>query len=378
MSGLHAFLPPSGAAAWEQCALWPTMNRLYPQDDTPETLEGTAAHEVLEDRLNGIIHPVGAPLKNGQFVTEEMIDGAELAFDAVHSFIKLGQPIVIERSVAIQNIHPNCWGTPDIWSFDASAGLLDVIDYKFGHRFVDEFDNAQGVSYVLGIIDEIAAQYGISAGTLDQNLTVRFTVVQPRCFYRGAPVRTWTFKASDIRGHVNQLRMAAELAHDSNPVAKTNSECQYCPGRHVCPTLQKAAYSDAELAMKSSPLELPPEAAALELRMLERSLARLSSRVTGLQQSVLSNLRSGVASAYYHIEHPPGRQKWATDDKQIIAIGQLYGIDLAKVSAITPKQALKLGVDEAVINAYSVTPSGEAKLIPNDPKDASRVFGNNF
>jgi len=85
----HAFLPPSGAAAWQHCALWPTMNQRYPQDDTPQTLEGDAAHWVSSEFLYGrraIVEGSKAP--NGEIVTGEMLDGAELYADTVFEHMK--------------------------------------------------------------------------------------------------------------------------------------------------------------------------------------------------------------------------------------------------------------------------------------------------
>ena len=56
-------------------------------------------------------------------------------------------------------------------------------------------------------------------------------------------------------------------------------------------------------------------------------------------------------------------------------MGQLMGADLSKPGVVTPKQALKLGIDEAVIKAYSLTPLGSVKLVPDTAADARRVFG---
>lgn len=377
MSGAHSILPPSGAAAWRRCGLWVAMNKAYPQPDTPESMEGNAAHWVFAEMLAGRLVVEGQIAPNGIVVTEEMIEGGELIVDTVRARMpveRFGAPHV-EQAVAIKRIHPECWGTPDIWGFSVNPFVLEVIDYKFGHRFVDEYENDQGIAYTAGIVDFIAEKMGQGAGLVDQALTVNFTVVQPRCFYKGSPVRTWTVKASDLRGHINALTMAADVALAPNPPAVTNSECGDCPGRHACPALQKAAYSDAEFAVKSSPVELPPAAASLELKMLERSLERLQARVEGMREAVAVYIRQGHSVPWHRAEQGYGRQQWAVPAEQVIAMGALFGADLSKVGVKTPKQAQKLLVDEAVIKAYTVTPLGQLKLIPDNPADARRVFG---
>lgn len=377
MDNGHSVLPPSGASAWSKCPMWVTMNRNYPQGDTPESLEGTAAHWAFAELLEGNIICEGLIAPNGVIITEEMVEGAELMAETVRSRMPenlFGKPKV-EQALTISCIHELCWGTPDVWGFSLSPFVLEVIDYKFGHRFVDEFENDQGVAYIAGALDEVARIMNKPIGALDQMLVVNFTVVQPRCFYRGSSVRTWSVKASDLRGHINKLAMASYAALDRYPISVTNSECRDCPGKHSCEALQLAAYSDAEYAVKSSPIELSPEAASLELKMLERSLERLQSRVEGMREVVSLYIKQGKRTPWHRSEQGYSRQQWTLPAEQVIAIGKLMNVDLAKVGVKTPKQAIKAGVDESVIKAYSVTPLGSIKLIPDNPADARRVFG---
>ena len=376
MGAAHSILPPSGAAAWRRCGLWVAMNQAFPQADTDASAEGNAAHWVAWEMLAGRPVVEGMQAPNGIVITDEMIEGGELMVDTVRARIPAGTVLHVEEPVQIPRIHSQCWGTPDIWAFHGAT--LEVIDYKFGHRFVDEYENDQCVAYAAGILDVLAEKLGKGPGMLDQVITVNFTIVQPRCFHKGAPVRTWSVKASDLRGHINQLAGAAEKALLPEPTAVTNPECRDCPGRHACPALQQAAYADAEYAVKSSPVELSPAAASLELRMMERSLERLQARVEGMREAVGTYIRQGHAVPFHRAEQGYGRQQWAMPPEQVLAMGQLMGVDLSKPGVKTPKQAIKLGVDEAVIKAYSVTPLGSLKLVPDNPADARRVFGTTF
>lgn len=357
--------------------MWVTMNQTYPKDDTPESMEGTAAHWVFAEMLAGRIVCEGLIAPNGVMVTQEMVEGGELVADtcAVRIPEHLFGQMLVESPVNCHGIHPDCWGTPDIWAFDAGRFVLEVLDYKYGHRFVDEFENEQGIAYILGILESLAFDIGMGIGEFDQRVTINFTVIQPRCFYKGAPVRTWSCRASDLRGHVNQLKAAAELALSPNPAAVTNSECGDCPGRHACPALQQAAYRDAEFAVTSAPVELSPAAASLELKMLERALERLQARVEGMREAVAGHIKRGHVTPWHRAEQGYGRQQWAVPDDQVLALGSVMGVDLSKVAVKTPKQAIKSGIDEAVIKAYSITPLGSLKLIPENPADARRVFG---
>lgn len=375
----HSFLPPSGAAAWSLCAMWPTMNKLFPQDNTPEALEGNAAHWVAWEMLEGRYHDIGVKAPNGIMVTEEMIEGGELVVEIVTK-LHIAKIMKVEKRVDIKRVHETCFGTPDIWAYHREKFVLDVLDYKFGHRFVDEYENKQGIAYIDGILDILSAELQIPVGQLDQLITVNFTVIQPRCFYKGAPVRTWTIRADQLRGLINGLTNAANAATvfiGDVPLATTNPECNDCPGSHACAALQLGAYSDAEFAVKSVPVELSPTAAGIELRMMERSLARLSARVDGMKEQVKTYIRQGHPVAGYGTEQGYGQTKWTVPNEQVVAMGKMFGTDLSKAGVKTPNQAKDAGIDGDVIKAYSIKPPGEIKLIQVNPSDAARVFGTN-
>lgn len=347
--------------------MWATMNARYPQDDSPESIEGTAAHWVAWELLFDRPPLVGSAAPNGAIVTDEMLDGAELICDAIVERLNLDE-LHIEEMVRVPHIHPDCFGTPDAWGFSKDTGVLHVIDYKFGHRFVDEYWNMQGVAYLLGILNLLNC-FGQKEIT-----QVQFTVVQPRCFHRGESVRSHNFTVAEAHDYFQALQISATLATLPKPTARTNDYCNDCPGRHACPALQEAAYSDAEFANDRQPHDLTPNAAALELRMLERSLQRLEARVDGLRELTLANIKAGKPTPYYHVEHGKPRRVWNVPNDHVINIGDLLGVSLAKTEVVTPLQAKKLGIDEAVISNYSVIPPGAAKLVADNPSDVRKVF----
>lgn len=365
----HSFLPPSGASAWSRCSLWPSMNRDFPQSDSPESIEGTAAHWVATEAVEGRHYSEGHTAPNGVVVTGEMLDGAELVCDTVAARMP-GYKLHIEEKVLVSEIHPDCFGTPDIWGRTGATKHIEIVDYKFGHGFVDEYFNLQGLLYLAGILQK---EFDIKK--LDPDISVSFTVIQPRCYHRGEPVRTHNFTVREIPPYMVQLRDAATAATQPNPAATTNPDCKYCPGRHACSALQLAAYSDAEFSNNRQPHNLTPQAAALELRMLERAYDRLGARVDGLKELTLANIKAGAPIPYYRAEASKGRQQWNRPIEQVITVGRLLGKDLSKPGVVTPLQAKKVGIDESVIIAYSAITPGAIKLVAENNSDARRVFG---
>lgn len=72
----HAPLAPSSAEKWVHCGRSPSMEAAYPQEDTDETREGTAAHWVLAQTLNGHTVAVGDMDPDGTPVDRDMIMAA--------------------------------------------------------------------------------------------------------------------------------------------------------------------------------------------------------------------------------------------------------------------------------------------------------------
>jgi len=351
------------------------MNARFPQtEESSEAAEGTAAHWTAWEVVLGRNPALHAQAPNGLLVTEEMLEGAELISDYLRSLNISPGSCMIEQTIPITSIRADMFGTPDLWSFDPNTCRLTIVDYKFGHRFVDEFWNKQGLCYLSGIVDYLQCRYHIS--WLEAHMTVAFTVIQPRCYYRGSAVRTHEFRLSECRPHFNHLANMAEAATVPQPTATVNDHCGDCPGRHSCDALQLSAYTAAEYSTRRGIVELTPSAAALELKILSTALDRLTARVEGLKEVTIANLTAGKHVPYYRAEPGKGRLTWNIPAPQVVAIGSLSGIDLqSPVEAVTPTQAKKAGLDERIVAQFSFTPKTATRLIPETQTDAARVFG---
>lgn len=373
----HAFLPPSGAAAWVVCAQWPHMNRRHPEPDSAESLEGTAAHWAFGEMLFGRVVAEGQVTPNGVVLTEEMIEGAELYVETVDARLALHgldrSALMVERRVAIPRVHPHNDGTPDTWFYARAAGVVEVLDFKFGHKFVDAFENWQLIDYACGILDQIGVALD---GVQDVNTRVVMTVVQPRSYVAAGPVRSWSTLASNLRGHFNRLATAAQFVFepDERRKATPSDECEYCPGRHACGALQQSAYLAADKAGASTPVDLTPAAAALELRMLQRAQKRLAARVSGLEATVEAQLKRGLPVPFFALEATAGREAWNKPLDEILALGSLFRVNIAKPGVLTPKQAIKAGVPEAVVLPYVARPGAGTKLVASTGDQAAKVF----
>ena len=364
----HAFLPPSSAASWVKCAMWPHMNARYPElGDSSQSSEGTGAHWAASEMLLGREVVVGQVAPNGVVIDNEMIDAAWLYCDDVDT--ASGQ-MVVEQRVAIPYVHELNWGTPDCYKWDANSLTLTVWDFKYGFGYVEVYENWQLIDYVCGITQSVS-------GVDDERITVDMRVVQPRSYHREGPVRKHVVKLSDLRAKFNILKNAAAAVMSPEPRAMTGKHCEYCPGRHACPELQKAALNAADIASIATPFDLPASAIGRELRYLSYARELLDARVSGLEEETLAKIRRGERVPFFTVEQSMGRLAWNCSNETVFALGHALGVDLRKApEPLTPTQAKKL-LPEAIIEMNASRPKGEMKLIEVQELTAQKIFGLN-
>lgn len=373
----HAFLAPSSAARWRVCALSAALEAAYPDaEESPESLEGTAAHWVVQRCLEGFQPPVDSQAPNRVAVTLEMIHAAELVIETIQGALgqRWREMLIIERRIQIPRIHPvHCWGTPDYYAWAMlpdGRRILFLFDFKFGQRLIEVTENDQLISYTSGLLSEVP-------DLDDQNTVVSMLIIQPRSHHRDGSVRRWMVRASDLRADVNILHMQAEKALSAKPPAVPDPDaCRDCRGRHACEANQRGAYSAAQKGQESQAVELTPQALGLELRALTRAEGILKARISGLQAQAESLVRSGTLVPWWMMGSTVGRLDWNKSDAEVIALGQVVGVDLAKpTEPITPTQAKdrKL-LPESVIKIYASRPVGAVKLMPDDGTKARLTF----
>lgn len=351
------------------------MSELYPETETSEaSREGTAAHEVMEALLkDGELFPIGHICSNGVAVTDDMVYGATLIANAVREVrgpTSNGE-LRVEQRIDMPSIHPDCWGTPDVSLYIGSE--LHVWDYKFGYGFVEVYKNWQLIEYVEGLL----RHYDID-GYADQHLMIHMHIVQPRCYHPEGQIRTWSIRASDMRALFNEARAFEAAAAADNAPCRVSEECNHCPARHACPTLQHAALNACDRAGESNPFDLPPDALGYEAATLDRSITLMQARMTGLQAQIESKLQAGQFVPHWALKRGQGKTIWRVPAEQVAAFGDMMGVDLRKkMDVITPTQAKKLKLDVALIEPFTEYVPGSLKVERDDGSLAARVFDTN-
>ncbi len=375
----HSLLSPSAASRWVKCPGSIQMCQQFPDKERSEAAEeGTAVHWIASTALEGKPMPaVGVLSPNGIITTVEMVECAGVYVQAALQGAQGAAIYAVECHMAVERVHPECHGTPDLWYYQPTTNELHVWDYKHGFGVVEPYENWQLICYAAGAIEEVAAFTGQPSGILDQHLNAVLHIVQPRPFHVFGPIREWRVLASDLRAHVNQLKQAATLALGPQPQCSSGEHCKYCNGRHACLTLQHSAMVAVDYTNFAKAVQLNPDALAVELRILQRCAELIKARLTGMEQQALGIIKSGTPIPGYTMEQGRGRAIWNKPVGEILALGQMMGKDLAAPQeAVTPAQAKKMGLDAELIAAYSTVPETGLKLVPSEKSLAliSNVF----
>ena len=358
---LHAKLAPSSAARRVLCPGSRALEARYPETvESPSAREGHAAHWVAQQYLLcNYSLPAIAP--NGEPITDEMLDGADLYEHEIKWAPKNATTgLHIEERTDISIVHADCWGTPDCWFIIDSH--LHIFDYKFGHGFVEVFENWQLLEYAAGVA---FAQEAVTKVTM--------TIIQPRCYTKEGPIRSWTINAAELLRYTETLRAAEARASEPEAICTPNPECKNCLGRHACTALQRTAGKFADLSSENLSYELDSRQTAWELKYLRHAAAMIDARMTGLEEQAKSMIMRGESVPGFKLESGQGREHWAKDKAEVVTLGEIMGLNLAKPQdVITPAQARKLGLPDDILASYSQRIPGKLKLIEDN--SAAKVF----
>lgn len=368
----HALVAPSGTALTMACAASLLLQFMVAEPPkSEEQLEGDAWHWHARQYATGNKLEIGAVFKSGGkdwTVDIDMLTGSKMWAAATSSAGRFEDP------VAVPQVHPQCYGTPDYWSFTQpltheTSGWLEVKDYKAGHRYVDPWENWQLILYALGVAHRL--------GLIFNEIPVVLTIVQPRAYHRDGPIKLWRTTLGNLRELAKQVIAQLEVALLPNAPTKTGVHCIDCKARLVCNTLQRGAMHIVQFSGVGEAVELPNDALGAEARILLEASQLLNARLDGLKTQIEVLMRSGVNVPYWKME--PGRALLRWNDgitvEDIRSLGVAAEINTIQPSKpITPTQAKDAGVDEKVLAFYATRLPSGMTLKPDSTTHARKVF----
>lgn len=359
MQSITDLIRPSSAHRWMNCTGWALMNsQLDPEEDSPDAIEGRQAHAVAELLFKGQVPPPTIP--------DEMKQATRVYHDYVMKVCEAtgGTPAIEQRREF--NGHG---GTIDCYAIGTKKPVVDIFDFKYGHVEVEAFENWQLIDYLWLLLK--------SLNGLDTRIEwARLHIIQPRCFSTTGPIKKWGLKLEDLRGYFNQLEYQLEMVKRPDPKLKPGAHCKNCRAMLTCPAALKGAVNSA-----ADPCAF--DIAEIETLHIGRAIKLLSERrdligyyLAELEAKAEKEIRAGVSIPYLAVERGRGCKVWKNDDADVIATGDLFGVDLRKPSAaLTPTQAAPLLPKEIWEGLVKKIP-GQAKIKVVPLNKAEEVFKN--
>lgn len=350
----HSILSPSSAFRRRLCPGSRALEFSIPETKYSEAaLEGTKAHEFAAQLFKSRIFS----RENYPNITEEM-------YDAVLTYVNYVEHVInslhwhkpdelkyhIEKRIDILQIHPECFGTPDVFfSTSGKEDSLHVIDFKYGFTPVQAYENWQMIAYAMGVIGNV----------FHKDIQYCFHIVQPRDFKE--PIKTWTINYKEFKQYAESLRNSELMSLSPNAKLQPSPEaCKFCKARAICPELTKQI-----LTTDLTKTTWTSETIENELKQMHTLQQLLTPKITALEEQLFFYLNNGIELAHYELKRTYSREKWTIDKKQLREMGQVYQIDLFKQSEpLTPQQAIKAGIPKNIVDGCTIRTLGEPKVQP--------------
>lgn len=271
------------------------------------------------------------------------------------------------------------------------ADYIDpFIDIQFWRHDIDGYDVArkQETEAVTGMIDRICfsktgtlyvdrLEYGWSIVEPDMNWTLLFhaihfcafnniqpvnivlSVYQPRPMHHAGKHREWEITYPELLAYSHQLSNA--LANPTNTIT-TGPNCGKCPALTTCPAARKADLNSIEVSERAFDDSVTNDELAIHLDEITRAQQQLKASEDALTELARHRIRNGQVIENYGLESSWTNKRW--DDHVTPDLMKLItGVDLSKPGLITPTQAKKLGVHEAVIDTFARRHETGVKLV---------------
>jgi hypothetical protein len=338
------------------------------EPDTDRQAEGTVAHVVAQS-IARKVHYYGAGeiiVHQGKDwpVDEDMIEGAELYSTQCSVRGRFEEPVgTAELS-----------GRPDWFDIVASGpGHLYVVDYKYGHKPVDVFENWQLIGEAVMIGRHVAQAPTPAITALSK---VHLIIVQPRAYHQDGPVRTWSTDFGRLETfYRDTIEPILQLAQPPTSPASAGGHCLTCKARSRCEVLRYATAGIVDFTGEADLHGLPAAVMGQELRMIVEAQEILKARFEALHAHAEAAARAGQRVPFWSMQPGRGRKEWTLPVQTIASMATGAGLNVLKPPAlITPTQAVKAGMPQEVVDSLSQSYPGAMSLKPDTHTNLRKVF----
>lgn len=238
----HSIFSASGSTRWAVCHGAIAMCRGLPNTESAAALEGTAGHELSDNCLVNGTDPVQyvGTVVLGVEITEDLANAAQEYVDYVRSIrgTRMSEQRINYAEV-LEVPDDEGFGTTDVVIIDGTT--VNIIDAKFGRKYVDARNNKQLTLYAGGVVFALEA-----IGETVEKIVLH--IVQPRVSSNPFP---FEMSRAELHEALLLLRDAAAIVQEADLLfsginntawvdkylVAGEKQCEYCPAASFCPKL---------------------------------------------------------------------------------------------------------------------------------------------
>jgi hypothetical protein len=355
----HADASPSSSNIWINCPASVTKARGKVRKSTVYTREGSAAHEIAEERLYigvGFLYPDVWVIEGETItVTPEMCEVIELYARTVEDL--KGQKHY-EKRVQIDHGDEPLFGTADAYVIDPKMGRVDVVDLKYGQGVQVSPDSSQLKIYGLGVLNAI--------GPFEDIRTIGLTVVQPRANPE-FPIRSADFPVSELETWATEtLHPALDRISAGDQTETPGDHCRWCVRAGECEALASLAMSNARAAFPA----IPPEPKTLdndELGVLLDHVQMISDWIGKVRAEAMNRAEAGAYIPGWKMVAKRAVRRWQDPTGAFIEL-QSLGLDALAIMRIETIGNVETAMKRAKVpltklDAFTVKVSSGSTLV---------------
>lgn len=337
-----------------------SLQAAYPDTRDWTATEGVVAATVAEDCLKTGKSPVDFINTSRQniYIDQDMAHHLTPYVEHCRALKEDINQAGIEVKYTMPHGNNTLVAIPDYWT--RRDGTLYVRDLKYGHGWVEVFENYQLLSGALMLIG-------------GETKRVNLGIVQPRANHPDGLIRVWEFDVEEIRPYGNFITGAMERAALAVPPVETGNHCRYCRAFLHCDANRRAKGNALDYAGMASHSRLLPEHFGAEMDLIDRAVTMLTQRKTAMETEGLAMIKAGSVLQGWEARQSMGPMVWGCD---AVVMGPLLKVDLRKPpEAITPAQAIarKL-LTEKQVKPLAPRAPGAPKLKRTDIAAARRII----
>jgi len=326
-------LRASAASRWIACPASARLSALMPYVEGGEAAKiGTAIHKLAEICFKDESDPmtlVGTVVE-GITMTEENCDFAKQYLHAIFNIYNDHEwhcEGLIEEFLPYQDTpQVKVGGTADFIGICKSWRKLIVADLKTGRGYVDQ-DSEQLKLYALAALEAKQLYKDID--------TVELWIIQPH----HGEVRKHTMTTQELVDWEHYVLVPAieNALNPAFPPVPSDSACQYCNARTICP----AQANIAEVVATAPPVEILTEG---QISVLLTKFDMVEGYIKAVREHALKRMESGSVIDGWQLQPKRALRSW-TDESEIVTHLLARGLNMEQIfkqELITPAAAEKL------------------------------------